>query len=412
MEPDIENLEQAIQGLAVMSAIPVVLLGLWADYWGRSFDQLVLDDSVEKAELETVELEKVKTASLCALVSQILLFLGSADLRDHYPVVSPVIFVVAVLFQILIQTQAESKIQKQPKNREDVFGISLRATFYWILGIVVHIFFLGLAAGATGLLIQKFQPPLFVEISTLAVTGVCGLAAGIIVNLALSPFYFKRIFPMRKLEEGRTRTKIEACFSKFGITPPDLWVIELRGLRVTQNILVGLKGSTGALRPSLFISSLVLETLSENEVEALTLNQVSHLVLKHSEKRGFLILALISVTTFLPFVSIFVGQSFPASEPVIEIMGTIISSLAFLGSFRALYLQTSKHEAESDIYTVEKMGVACENLSNALRKLDILADPGGSGKTLVGFPETERRIKLFESAATNLAPKDYRDKAA
>ncbi|MEO5968649.1 MAG: hypothetical protein ABIQ95_01875 [Bdellovibrionia bacterium] len=414
MEPDNVNLEQAIQGLAVMSAIPVVLLGLWADYFGRHFDQLVINDPEVERE---PELEKVKMASLCALVSQILLFLGSTDLREHYPIISPLIFVVAVLTQIFIQTKAENRVQKNPENQENILGISLRATFYWIVGVTLHILFLGLAVGTTGLLIQRFHPSFFVGVLALAIAGVFGLVVGIVLNIALSPFYFKHIFPLRRLEETSVKVQIEACFSRFGFEPPELWVLELQGLKVTQNILVGLKGKAGtlhkALRPSLFLSSLVLSALSSNEIEALTLNQVSHLVLGHARKRGLLVLALISMSTFIALISVLVGQGFSVAEPLVEILGTVISFSAFLVSFRILYLQTQRHEAESDVYTVKKMGVTCEDLSSALRKLDLLADPIPFdvtliSKTPVGFPETEQRIKSMESATS----KDHLDRAA
>lgn len=414
MEPDSVNLEQAILGLAIMSAIPVVVLELWIDYFVRRIERPASDDpEAEKA----LDLEKVKVASLCALISQILLFLGASDLREHYPVLSPLIFVVAVSFQIFIQSRAENmlneRLSSNSGNRENILGISVRATLCWVLGVMIHVFCLGLAAGITAGLIQYFRPSFVAGILALAVAGVLALVTGITLNLALAPFYFKHIFPMRTLEEGQIRARIESCFLRFGLIPPELWVLQLAELRVTQNIWVGLRGRTGALRPCFFLSNLVLATLSIEELEVLTLNQISHFILKHPKKRGILILTLISATTLLALVSILVGQGFGTEEPVLEIVGTIVSLLVFLGTFRILFLQTQRHEMEADIYTVKNMGVSCEVLGSALRKLDILADPipldlGSISKDPVGFPETEQRIKRFKDFTSN---QDF-DKAA
>jgi Zn-dependent protease with chaperone function len=416
MEPDIVNLEQGIQGLAVMSAIPVVLLGIWADSFSRRVDQLERDDP--KFEREP-ELENVKMASLCALVSQILLFIGSSDLREHYPAMSPVIFVVAVLSQIMIQTRAENKVQKYlGESRNSIFRISLRATFCWILGVSIHVLFLAVAVGVTVFVVQRLQPTFFVGILALAATSVMALVAGITINVALAPFYFRRTFPMRKLEEAALKERVEGCFSKYGFEPPALWILELQELKITQNILVGLKGLKGKFQRSFFLSGLVLSVLTSDELEALTLNQVSHLVLQHPKKRGLLIFALISITTVLALITVFVGQGFSVEDPVVEIMGTLISFALFITSFRVLYVQTQKHETESDVYTVKNMGVACCDLISALRKLDLLIEPipqdlTSISKSPLGFPDTERRIQLLESSVSGaLALQDQSNKAA
>jgi Zn-dependent protease with chaperone function len=161
---------------------------------------------------------------------------------------------------------------------------------------------------------------------------------------------------------------------------------------------------------------LVLSTLSENELEALTLNQVSHFVLKHPEKRGGLIFILIIMTTLLGLLAMTIGQWSPIEQPLVEIVGSVISFVVFLGSFRLLFLQTQKHVAEGDLYTVEQMGVSCEVLTRTLRKLDLLAAPipvdfSSISKVPVGFPETERRIKLLENSAT-VSSKENLDKVA
>jgi Zn-dependent protease with chaperone function len=410
MEPDTQSLEQAIYGLAILSAIPVVLLALWGDYFERRVAQMI----VEEPEFDQVSsLDDVKMACLCALISQILLFLGSSDIREAFPIISPLIFVVAVSSQILIQARAEGKIgetsaQKSdlaPKTnkRENVLRISLRATFCGALGIVVHVLFLGLMAGIVGVLIQKYQPTFIAGILALSVSGIAGLMSGILFNLALTPIYFKFIFPIRKLEEEELRKKLESCFSKYDLEPPELWALELNEIRITQNILVGIRGGRGKFRQALFISNLILSDFSEREIEALTLAQVSHIILKHPKRRAQLIFALISIAAVLALASVLIGQTNMADQPAVEMMGAVLSLTVFLGSFRLLFQQTQNHENESDLYTVEKLGVSLDVLSCALRKMDVLIEPNPTTIALIskkplGFPETEKRIQQLEKS--------------
>src|SRR4051812_4746232 len=99
----------AVKGLAVLTAIPVVILALWADYFGRGIEKLAKEDPLfERA----AEMSKARLAGLCATFFQLGIFMGTGAVRNQAPLAAYSMFFLAILAQSFIQASIERKLRK------------------------------------------------------------------------------------------------------------------------------------------------------------------------------------------------------------------------------------------------------------------------------------------------------------
>ncbi|MBI2712295.1 MAG: hypothetical protein HYX41_05480 [Bdellovibrio sp.] len=135
MDPEVLSPENSLRALAILCAIPVVIFALWADYFGNHLEAL----EKEKPDYEReVEHEKIRIAGILGLLLQFMLFLSSAELREQFPLLVNLIFILSVVFHLSIQSNLEKKIRplQQPENsseapQEEVLGILLRTAISW-----------------------------------------------------------------------------------------------------------------------------------------------------------------------------------------------------------------------------------------------------------------------------------------
>jgi Zn-dependent protease with chaperone function len=202
--------------------------------------------------------------------------------------------------------------------------------------------------------------------------------------------------------------------------PPGFWIIELKQFRVVNILSVGFQTGFRPFRPALFICRPILSLLSEQELEAVVLNEVSHLALQHLRKRFVLTSFLILATAAIAILTIAIGQKFFPKDWVADVLGPSIAFVSFLASLKYLGVQRKNHEAEGDWYSVEKLGVSPDHLISALRKLDLSTLRAGSKEDIVvppglpflGFPETEQRISVLQDRLkTAISDAPFRSKA-
>jgi hypothetical protein len=434
---------QALLGYAVICAIPVVLMALWAEYFSQHLERQKQTDPEFDRELE---LDQVKFVGILGLVGQVILFLMHSDLHDQAPFLAPGIFLLSILAQLHIQSGAETQVsQSQPAVKNGLaspdpssgsqspsqsgesnpeggsLGVSLRGAACWLFGVLLHLVFLAVFAFASGGLIQAVQPSFWKGLGILGASGVLGLSAGVATNLLLAPIYLRFIFQARPLEAGVLRSQFEKNFDQFGVPQPEFWWMDLPDLKVTRNVLVGWRRAPGIFRQGFFVSQWVVEHLSPSELEAITLNQLSPFALGHARKRSALIFTLIVGTTVLALGALVSGQVFHWGDVLSEFGAAVLSVVLFLGAFRVLGAQSEKQEAESDRYCVEQMGVRLEVLVRALRKLDFLAaapvlprsgDWNQVTSLPLGFPETERRIRALQKSLGDQKEPSQQNRAA
>jgi len=420
MEPDAIDLEAGAKALTVLSFIPVIVFALWAQYFESYLNQLM----IKRPQFERApEIEKVRLASLCVLLFQLSLFLGSTEFRHAYPVIIETSFTVSMLLQLWLQSRTEKKIpptlqkqekrpRKQVENRnlnihgesipegplkeieDDLLPLALRAAMSWLIGAAIYIVILMIFIRTSSLVAQYLHAPPKVGTVILLLGGSIGVIVGLGINFALSPFHLKRMLPTKTLQDPDLQKSLEACFLKAGLKPPLFHVIELKSLQFGTSLLAGFQGGRGTLRQILFISRPALKNLSPLELKAIVLNQISHIVLHHFRKRFFFSFTLILTTTVLSVISVIIGQATVSAESAFEVIGPAVALISFFMSFRLLNDQNRQHEYEADLHSIEKLGVSLDDFASALRKLDP-APPPMTPPVSLSFLETERRIQAI-----------------
>jgi Zn-dependent protease with chaperone function len=436
MDPDVLDTDMAVKGLAVLTAIPIVIFALWAEYTGRHIDRL----SAGKGEFDRgVELARIKMAGICALIFQVTLFLGSGEIRETYPLISIFLLVSAIVLQGTVQAALERKLRAtiqsprapaldangnarrqearpgEPGSERMKPGEQLehaaRAIFWAIAAAGLYVLVL-MASVKAAMLIAGVSGAGPAGKNVLVILGaILGVLAGLIVNFALGPFHLRRILPTKPLGDPERRKLLESCFVRAGLPTPDLWVIDSEKLKFEATMMAGFRW----LRPALFISRGALASLGLPELQAVVLREASHVSLSHLRKRFLLSFVLIVGTTFLATFVVLLGHElFPSLQPVI---GPVAGGLALFFTFRTLGRQTRFHEFEADVHAIEKLGARLDDLVAALRKLDFLNEL--SLTQGLAHPSTELRIRRLNAhfAAQSLlhaasSEREGEDKAA
>lgn len=401
MEPEAADIESAIMALAAISAIPVVIYALWADYFERHVHQL----TIKRPQTDYQgEVETIRITGFLVILFELALFLGSVEVRAVYPLVTLAIFGGASLVQIFLQAGLERKLVPIEKKPDNLLELGARAALSWTLGVTIHVFILAVFIKLASWTVVKLALPALPSFILMICSGVLGLIGGLCLNFALSPYHLRKLLPSTPLIDSQVTSMLEKCFAKAGVTLPKFWIIELKQYRIVNILSVGFQTHLRPFRPAMFICRPILNILSDQELEAVVLNEVSHQSLRHLRKRFLLTSLLILVTAAIAILTIVVGQRFLPKEWVADVLGPTVAFISFLASLRCLGWQRKNHELEGDLYSIEKLGVSPEQLSSALRKLDLSMIklpvkedvPVSPATPLLGFPETEERIQLIQ----------------
>ncbi|MFZ9596165.1 MAG: hypothetical protein ACO3A2_08820 [Bdellovibrionia bacterium] len=403
MEPQSLGVKESLCALAILHCLPLVLFALWEDHFRGSLQEL--RQAQEKVEVDR-ERDQIKFVSFLVLLTQLLLFLGSFDLQAAHPSGALGIFVLALLGQFFIQSQAEAHLQSPEISAKEGGMLLWKAFLFWLLGVGVNLACLVGSTGLTLVLLQLLQPKLALGLLALIVSAISGVLFGIHLNFLFSPFYLKNLFPIQPLEDLRLRRLLSECFTRFQLPVPDLLVVHLKTRTLSQNILAGSPYRKHRLKAAYLISHQVLSLLSEKELLALVLNQVSYFVLNQAGKRNRLLGGLVLLTAGLGTAAIFLGNRWFQKEGFTELFGVMVSLSLLTLSYRFLSRQIQKQELERDSYTILTMGVSYSDFSTALRKLDSLQaefqllTQSGEGKHPLaqGLPETEKRLEALKKA--------------
>src|SRR4051794_9662593 len=114
MEPETLSPENAVKALAMISAIPVVVLALWSEYFKQDLHEL----AIKKPQYDRDdELEKIRIAGILGLLLQFTLFLAAGDIRQDSPLMTHLIFLGAIFFQLGIQSNLEKQLRPSEKKQ-------------------------------------------------------------------------------------------------------------------------------------------------------------------------------------------------------------------------------------------------------------------------------------------------------
>lgn len=394
MESDSTTIEAALQGIILMSAIPVVAYALWGDYFIRHIEELRLaNPKFEPAP----ELERIRIGGIFAGLFQLMLFLASSDVRKNYPLATLLTFSVSVWLQFVIQSSLEKKVKTEEAGvkTDNLSGLAVRAAASWLFGAFIQLCLLVFFVGATLTLVTRMHLAMPLTLFLCFTAGIFGIIVGLGFNHTLGPIYLKIIFPTSVLSDPNLLSRFANCFTRANLKIPLIHIIEFDAIRLVGILYSGISRGLGPLRPTLFISRHLLTHLSMDEVETLILNQAGHVALRHFRKRFLYSLTLMMSCTILALFSIVLSDFLFPQSAFSEMVGPAIALISFLTSFKLLGKQKRDQEFETDAYTVEKLGVSARDLVNALRKLDLQMEPDPSLPVGVIHPDTERRVQAI-----------------
>jgi hypothetical protein len=242
MQEAMESAQQAVMGLAVLAAIPVVLFALWAEYFNKYIDTLEKHDPKYDRKLE---LDRAKMASTCVLLFEVVLFVGSMDVLKIYPKFCVGTLTLAIVFLGISQAGIERKLKPLPTALSpDGTPVSattnlnanshatsnangpatpaanganaFRALLFAAFGGFSYVLTLLGTVRAFIWVAQTFHfsdqnAALFVMFG-----AAVGIFAGLLLNFALAPWQMRNSLPVYKMPDGPSRTDVEALFKKIG----------------------------------------------------------------------------------------------------------------------------------------------------------------------------------------------------
>ena len=436
MESEALSPEVALQGMIVLTAIPTVVFALWCDYFERYVRQQIAAPASEKNEEgfdKTEELYRLRTAGFVALLFQLVIFLGSTQVRTERPWIAYALFLGATLIQAVIQAHAERLVrptlptqtadQAAKSDAKGKIRIGLRAFFGSLAGATIYVATV-ITSVVLGALIAKYtHASQFVCTFILTVAAATGVVGGIGLIFALAPIHLRATLPTSKVENPDLLKLLEECFSKAGLKSPAFWIIELEQFRFSTALIAGFKWGVGPLRPALFISRSIVASLSPSELRATILHEVAHIKLSHLKRRFLLSSGLIIGTTFMATFVILLAHLAMPEAGTVGMIGPLAGFISFIVTFRILAQQNQLQEIEADLHSIEVLGSTADDLAGALRKLDALngivaptSQRGSSQRRFASHPATERRIAIMreyfgkKAAKAAAAAAEQRDK--
>jgi len=401
MESETLDLDMAVKGLAVLSAIPVVALALWAEYTDQSITRLIQN----RAELDrAAELQKVRFAGFLAFLFQALLFLGTSEVRDASPLLPYLITGTALLLQSRIQHRLELKLEARPKSQgesrgEGPAGVFLRILAVCFLGGTLYVAILFASIQASILLARALQTSQEIGTVVLLIGGTLGVSGGLAINFALGAFHLRKMFRTKPLVDPVTLALARSCFANAKIRPPSFWVIESEQFRFANALVAGFRRGSGPFRQGVFLSRTLLQNLTSAELRAVLLHEVSHISLSHLAKRLSYSIGLIVGSALLATIFVLIVRLVSGDDKAAFIAGYLGGFGAFLATMSMLSKQSRHQELEADLHSIEKLGSNVEDLASALRKLDHLNEETADSRAKLGngHPSTEKRIRVIRA---------------
>ena len=158
-----------------------------------------------------------------------------------------------------------------------------------------------------------------------------------------------------KIREKSLVKKLDGLFVSQGIKHYDLYIWDSSSSN-EKNAFV-----SGVFKPSLFLSSSLIEELNDKELMAVVLHEIGHIKNKHSLKAMFFKLAIFVLVTFLFYYTMIINKY---NIFVILGLGILFGVILLLN-----VLKSKKQEDEADLY-VSQQGYGKELIS-ALRKVNL-----------------------------------------
>jgi Zn-dependent protease with chaperone function len=394
-----------VHAMAILTAIPVVLFALWADYFGRYVDSQAGKPDFDRR----LHAWRVHVTGLSVFILQAVIYLGSRSFRLEHPGLALLFFFAGLMAQSQIQFGLEKKVRGLAATHAEHAGMAGR-TFGWI-ALMILVYFGAIYAAAAGTFVVArvlgASQPLA---AALALVGAgTGILTGLALAFAFAPRHLRRLFPTKPLEDPELRGLFDECFARAGVAPPDYFVIESDRFRTSNALVAGFPSGRGWLKPALFVTRSVLNECPREELRAVILHEVSHLALAHLRRRLGYSIGIVATATLIS--ALLIGAASLIREPLASFIRLLTPIAAFFVPFGAIRMQVRRHEFEADVHAVLKLGAGADALASALRRIDGLNDEFSDRKPAdarlvpgTGHPMTEERIQLLEKAVREASP--------
>jgi Zn-dependent protease with chaperone function len=405
METDVVDPFTLLQGLGILTAIPVVGLALWSQYFLQYIEELKENEpDFDPAD----EVQKIRLASLTAMLAQLVLFMGSTQTRKLYPIVTTLFFGLAIFLQVSQQTSVESKLMSDRRKKSQSpdpsvqFAMITKAFLWSAMGGIAYVGILLISMRTCLFAAQQFHLSTPWTVTLMGTGLALGILGGLGFGFAMGPLQLRKVFPTSPLENGEARKEIEECFNRNRLPAPSLWCINMEGLESHNILIAGFRRGIGPFRPALFVSKSLLGALQKAELQAIILHEISHIKLNHLRDRFLFSSGMIIASSMLAGVAVLLFNLVSPGNGVAPLagLGTLIAMLII--SFRKLAEQSRFHETEADIHAI-LLGSSIEDFEAALRKIDQLNDVSSQkpertkGLSPDGHPSTDERIQFLKA---------------
>ena len=210
MDADAQKVSLTLQSFFILSAIPLAIFALWADYYGRHIDKLKADHVNFDAEMESA---RIRLASVSVIIFQLILLLSSSALRRSHPFAVNGLLVAAVLIQGWMQAQAEKKLGLPQENSRDRVKRGLIG-FVWIsTSVLAYMFIVLLSTTLFGFIAHVLGASQSAGFILNSLGAIAGLVIGMGLNFALAPVHLRMLIPTTRVGIARASRKLPRSLS-------------------------------------------------------------------------------------------------------------------------------------------------------------------------------------------------------
>ncbi len=363
-------------GILTASAIPVVMFALWAEYFCEDWRKARDDGEPEETESSIFRL---RLAGLLSTTLQLVIFLATAPIRKE-DALSGIwglwITLAALVFQRVHQasierTLLEATVDEKQEVRPSILGPSLLWAF---AGVAIYLGILGGTLFATAVAIAVFKWSGPAAVGAVIVGTISGYTLALGANFVISPWILGKMLPSGRFPEGKRHSLIEGWFMQAKTPTPELRVLAPGAPLQGSNAWVsGVSWfASSRLRPTLWLTPRLLESLDDLELEAVVKHEIAHLKRHHLTQRFLLAWSMSILVLFSVAGAMVLSAWLPVSQtgPILPAFSLFLAVTMVWGSIRALGEQSRGHELEADRICVTELGARASALVSALKKVE------------------------------------------
>jgi len=364
----------SIWGIAFLysiSILEIIFYNIWIYFYHLKIkDRLLSDDH----SFITKTLKFTRTIGFVAVGFQFLIFILLLSIKTQEADKDSVFFSAFMLYLISIflhgpaQFSLERKLRKIEVTHLQQSILVLRGL---LTGLLIYVVYFAIIMGLsffTYTIIKFLYPQFTFPEEHPLIVSLIYIAFGLAGIGLISPFAIRMMLPCKKVTDDEVLRVLKKCFQKANLPEPLFWSIEMDQFKLFNAMVSGMSFGKGIFRQSLFFSNGLLKNLTMAEFEAIMLHEVSHIKLRHIQKRFLFSIAPIAILLFvLTPVQLFVRTNFGPDYFMIAWFAAYLCLMGFQIFF--IRRQVRIQEIEADAEAVINLGASLDDFSSTLVKL-------------------------------------------